>query len=63
MSLLDFIKQFGLYGSGIVILLLTLVEITPIKINPWSWLGRKIGRAINGEVLEKVETLTPVPLV
>ena len=39
-------------------LLMTLVQITPIKLNPWSWLGRVIGRAINGEVLEKVETLS-----
>lgn len=32
-----------------------IVEITPIKINPWKWLARRIGRAINGEVLERQE--------
>ena len=37
---------------------MTLIQITPIKLNPWSWLGRCIGRAINGEVLEKVEALS-----
>lgn len=46
------------YGGGGLLLLLTIVQVTPIKINPWSWLGKVIGRAINGEVLEKVETLT-----
>jgi len=46
------------YGGGGLFVLMTLVQITPIKINPWSWLGKVIGRAINGEVLEKVETLT-----
>ena len=35
----------------------TLVQITPIKINPWTWLARKIGRAINGEVIDRVDTL------
>lgn len=55
---LETIKQAGLYGSGVIILLMTLIQISPIKINPWSWIGRCIGRAINGEVLEKVETLT-----
>lgn len=34
--------------------LATLIQISPIKINPWSWLARRIGRAINGEVLEEV---------
>lgn len=55
---LDSIKQLSLYSGGIVLVLMTLIQICPIKINPWSWIGRCIGRAINGEVLEKVETLT-----
>lgn len=55
---LETIKQIGLYSGGAVVLLMTLIQITPIKINPWSWIGRGIGRAVNGEVLEKVETLT-----
>lgn len=49
--------QLGLYGGGIVILLMTLIQISPIKINPWSWLGRAIGRFINSEVLKEVSEL------
>ena len=52
------IKELFLYGGGIMFVLLTLVEVTPIKINPWSWLGKKIGRAINGEVIDKVDNLS-----
>lgn len=52
------LKQLGLYGGGALVILMTIVQITPIKINPWSWLARCIGRAINGEVLEKVEALS-----
>ncbi len=37
----------------IAIGLLSLIQITPIKINPWSWLGKQIGRAINKEVMDK----------
>lgn len=55
---LESVKQISLYGSGFIIVLMTLIQITPIKLNPWSWLGRCIGRAINGEVLEKVEALS-----
>lgn len=36
----------------------TVVEITPIKINPWTWLFQAIGRAINGEVIAMVNDLT-----
>ena len=38
----------------------TLVQISPIQFNPWSWLARKIGRAINGEVIERVDELEGV---
>jgi len=37
--------------------ILTLIQIAPIKVDPWTWIARKIGHAINGEVLQKVETL------
>lgn len=46
-----------LAGGGGIVLLLTLIEISSIKINPWSAIGRAIGRAINGEVLDKVGAL------
>lgn len=36
---------------------MTLLQIAPIKIDPWSWLARRLGRAINGEVLDKVDQL------
>ena len=34
-----------------------IVQISPIKINPWTWLARSIGRAINAELIEKVDGL------
>lgn len=35
----------------------TLIQVTPIKLNPWTWLAKKIGKAINGDLIEKVEKL------
>ena len=48
----------ALSGGGILFIIMTLLQIAPIKINPWSWLGRCIGRAINGEVIAKVDNLS-----
>ena len=35
----------------------TIVQVAPIKCNPWSWLAKAIGRAINAEVIQKVDKL------
>lgn len=45
-------------SGGIVIVIMTLVQVSKIQINPWSWLARKIGKAINGEIIEKVDKLS-----
>ena len=42
------------WSGGTLLLLMTFVQIAPIKVNPWSWLSKKIGRAIKGEV-DKLE--------
>jgi hypothetical protein len=52
------LKEIFMYGGGGLAVLMTLVQISPIKLNPWSWVGRMIGRAINGEVLDKVDALS-----
>ena len=45
-----------LSGGGFVILL-TLIQITPIKINPWSWIAQRLGRAFNADVLTELDEL------
>lgn len=34
-----------------------LIQISPIKLNPWSWIFKKIGRAVNEELINKVDKL------
>ena len=54
----DAIKQYLLGGGGILMILLTLVEISPLKINPWKRIGKLVGRFINGEVMEKIDAVS-----
>lgn len=50
------IQELLLKGGGIVFALLTLVQITPIKVNPWSAIARAIGKAlIGGDIMAKLE--------
>ena len=50
------IQELLLKGGGIVYALLTLVQITPIKVNPWSPIARAIGKAlIGGDIMAKLE--------
>lgn len=51
------IKELLTDGGGVILILLTLVQIVPVKVNPWSWFAKKIGLAINGEVIKKVDLL------
>ena len=51
------IKEILLSGGGLLLLLLTLIQISPIKINPWSALARLLGKAINADVLQELDTV------
>lgn len=43
---------------GCIVALTTLIEIAPIKINPWTWIIRALGRVLNHDTNEKVDKLT-----
>lgn len=50
--------QEVLAGSGgILLAVMTLLQIAPVKINPWSWIAKAIGRAINADVLRELQTV------
>lgn len=45
-----------LTGSSLgLIALLTLVQVAPIKINPWSALAKGIGKALSADVLKSLD--------
>ena len=50
--------NIGAGDVGVFILvIMSIIQISPIKINPWSWIAKKIGKAINGDLIEKVDKL------
>lgn len=52
-------KEICSWGGGGLLLLLSLIQVSPIKVNPWSailgWFGKQINKDIN-ETLEAVKT-------
>ena len=46
-----------MWGGGGILLILTLVQVSPIKINPWSAISRLFSRAVNGKVLQKLDDM------
>ena len=51
------LKEILLNGGGAVLVLMTLVQIAPIKINPWSAIAKMIGRAINADVMSEIKEI------
>lgn len=50
--------QFAETLIGAVAVLATVVQVSPIKIDPWTWLFRALGRALNHDTNEKVDKLS-----
>ena len=48
------LEEILLGGGGAMLVAMTLIQISPIKLDPWSAVARAIGRAINKEVLAKL---------
>ena len=58
MDIITFLKSITAGEATLVLLgVLSLVQITPIKINPWSALFKWLGRMINGELSDKIDAL------
>lgn len=48
------LKEILLEGGGGLLILLTVIQIAPIKVNPWSAFAKAIGKALNAEVLREI---------
>lgn len=51
------LKEILTISGGSALVLLTLIQIAPIKLNPWSWIAKAIGRAFNADVLGELEEM------
>lgn len=58
MDIMELLKSFSAGEITLaVVAVLSLIQITPIRIDPWSALLRWIGRKITGELSEKIDAL------
>lgn len=48
-------KEFVETGGSVLLIVLTLVQVAPIRINPWSTIARTIGKALNADLNEKMD--------
>lgn len=51
------IQEIIASGGGALVVIMTLVQIAPIKVNPWSAIANAIGRAINAEVTRELSEI------
>ena len=52
-QLVDFVTQPGVVLIGAI----TLIEVTPIKLNPWKWLFTIIGNLLYGDMRKDIKEL------
>ena len=57
MTISELLAEYGAAGGICLVVLLSLVEISPIKINPWSKLFRSLGKALNKDMLDEINGL------
>ena len=58
MTLHEIVDYAQLGVAGIIIILLGMIRLPKVDINLWSLMARGLGRALNKEVLDRVDTLT-----
>ena len=51
------IQEILVGGGGVLLLAMSIIQIAPVKINPWSALAKAIGRAINADVLKELKVV------
>lgn len=44
-------------GGGLLIVILSLVKVKPLEISVWHWLARKLGKAFNGEMMDRLDAI------
>jgi hypothetical protein len=56
-DILTFIKDNGGTVCGILIILSMIIDVSPIKINPWKQIGKQLKEFFTGELKEEITSL------
>lgn len=51
------IGSYAAWGALFLVAISGLIQVSPIKLDPWSMLAKKIGNAINQDIITKVDAL------
>lgn len=57
MNLIDIASHYGIEVFAWGFVLMSLIEISPIKINPLGFLAKIIGRALNKEMIDQINEI------
>lgn len=50
-------KEHGTILLAVVLILMSIIQIAPIKINPWTKFAKWIGRIFTGDIADKVDNI------
>lgn len=42
-------------SGGVIAVIMSVLEVSKIKINPWSWLANQLGNALNANVMNELK--------
>lgn len=51
------LQEFIAGGGSLLLVLMTLVQIAPVKLNPWSWVAKVVRKAIYGDVEKRLSDI------
>lgn len=51
------LKEYIEWGAGIIAVLALFIKIPKVEVNVYGWLLRKLGNALNGEVLKRLDAV------
>lgn len=59
MKLIDipFIKDWVTFGGGFIVVLFTILQIAPIKLNPWDTILGWLGDRLNSNLLKRIASV------
>lgn len=62
-SLLGMLSNTGIDTLGLsflIVVLFSLIQISPIEINPWSFIARIVGNALNRDVIKRIDEIEEI---
>lgn len=57
MTISEILSEYGVAGGITIVIILSLIEISPVKINPLSWIFRAIGKNMNKDVTDQLSDI------